>query len=166
MPAILPNLSDIGIPIDPPDPHSALFFDGTQWRVARVDDHGRVQVRGEDQIHSFAGVLAEDRLVIISGAGGYGDSDPCTAGEIWHVTNITAMNVTSPTTEITMDLRHDGVLYTFHWEAAAMAALKPWVWKGDLWLDPDDTVRAWFTGGLAGDSVRVRLVGEIMTLET
>lgn len=44
MPEIFPNLTDVGVPIAVPDPRSVLFFDGTQFRMGRVDAAGHLQV--------------------------------------------------------------------------------------------------------------------------
>jgi len=126
----------------------------------------RLVARGQDQLFSFKGVLAKPRSAVVSDAGGYIDSDPCPAGEIWCVTNITAYDRTSPTTEHRFQLNHNGVRYGFGHEAAAFAAYDASYWGGQRWLDPDDTVRTYFIGSLLGDTCDVVLTGYIMTLET
>jgi len=166
MPNIEPHLNDALNPVSPPEPRTALFWDGTHWHVPRVDDHGRVQVRGEDQLHSFLAVAGLARSAVISGAGGFVDSLPCLAGEIWHITNITAYDATSPTTQHTFILRHGGVDFEIDTEVAAIAAWQTTHYHGHVWLDENDTIRVYFIGGLVGDTCHVILTGHSMTLET
>lgn len=44
MPGIEPHLDDAAGDVSPPEPRSALFFDGTNFRVARVDADGHIQI--------------------------------------------------------------------------------------------------------------------------
>ena len=125
----------------------------------------RLKVRGEDQLFSFKGVLANTRNAVIFGANGYVDSQPVPANTIWCVTNFKAFNNTSPTTAHIYELNHDGARYGFGDEVAAFAAGDPSYWSGFLWLDPSDTIRVYFTGGLVGDTCYIVLTGYIMTLE-
>jgi len=125
----------------------------------------RLLVRGEDQLFSFKGVLANTRNAAISVANGYVDSQPVPANTIWCMTNFKAFNNTSPTTAHIYELNHDGARYGFGDEVAAFAAGGPSYWSGFLWLDPSDTIRVYFIGGLVGDTCYVVLTGYIMTLE-
>jgi len=125
----------------------------------------RLKVRGEDQLHSFAGVLGQSRNAVISGAGGYVDSQPCAAGQIWVVTGIVATDRTSATTRHEYHLFHNAVLYPKAERVAAFAVLGPSFWDGWVWLDPSDVIRVYFTGALAGDSCDVHVTGYTMTLE-
>ena len=125
----------------------------------------RLIVRGEDQLHSFEGVLCTVRNAAISGAGGFCDSPTCAAGYVWHVTAITATDATSPTTEHEYHERRAGVDYLFHRHTAAFPAWASSQWGGDLWLRDGDVIRVYFLGGLAGDSVWVRVLGEVFTEE-
>lgn len=165
MPEVLPKLDALGLPMSPPEPRAALFWDGTHWHVPRVDGSGRVQVRGEDQLHSFAGVLAVVNAAGLSANDGYIESPPCTAGRVWHVTNIYVVNTVSALTRVTMLLRHDGADYPFQTQTIALAILEPYSWHGHVWLDPSDTIRAHLVGGINNDACSIRLTGEIMTLE-
>ena len=122
-------------------------------------------VRGEDQLHSFAGVLALTHTAAISGDNGYIESPACSLGAIWHVTNIWTLNYTTATTRLTINLNHDAVEVPFHSQDLAASPAFPWTWGGDVWLDPSDTIRAYFAGGLAGDNCSIRMTGEYMTLE-
>ena len=125
----------------------------------------RLIVRGEDQLFSYKGTLHEFRAAAISGADGYVDSQPAPAGEIWVVTNIVARDRTTATTEHEHQLFHDGGEVRFGHVLAAMAADIFSYWSGWIWLDPSDTIRVYFLGGLAGDTCHVHLTGYIMTLE-
>lgn len=152
-------------PYHAPYPNAIVGWTGAIWHCLSVDGTGRLQVRGEDQLFSFGGVLAVTRTVAISGAGGYVDSVPCDAGEIWGVTNVYANDLTSPTTRHAYDLRHNGAAYGIGEVVAAFAAGVGTYWSGWVWLDSADVIRVYFVGGLAGDSCIVRLVGYRMTLE-
>lgn len=126
----------------------------------------RLLVRGMDQLFSFKAVLAEKINAIISGAGGFIDSDPCPANTIWCVTNIQAFDATNPTTEHRFQLRHDGISYGIGEQTAALAALDSSYWNGLTWLDYQDTIRVYYIGALAGDTCYILLSGYAMTLET
>ena len=124
-----------------------------------------LEVRGEDQLHSFAGVLARVQTGAISGPNGYIESPACSLGAIWHVTNVWAVDYTTATTRFTINLNHNAVEFPCHGRDLAAAAAFPWSWGGHVWLDPSDTIRAYFAGGLAGDNCSIRMTGEYMTLE-
>ncbi len=166
MPEIEPYLADDGVTrVSPPSPRTALFWDGTHWHVPRVDDEGRVQVRGEDQLFSYDQALVNRRQAVISGANGFLDSNSPPAGQIWRVANIAVLDATSPTTGHTYDLRRAGVNHTWYGVTAAMGVNVASFFHGDLWLDPGDVLRIWFWGSLVGDTCRIDLLGYQMTLE-
>ncbi len=166
MPEIEPFLADDGVTrVSPPSPRTALFWDGTHWHVPRVDDHGRVQVRGEDQLFSLKGLLVSRRAAVISGAGGFVDSATCPANEIWIVTTISVSDDTSPTTEHYADNRHPWATARINTDTQAFAAGQRSEWSGHTYLGHNGTIRANFVGGLAGDTCTVDLTGFIMTEE-
>jgi len=126
----------------------------------------RLLVRGMDQLFTLKGVLSAGRVAAISGAGGFLDSQTVPAGEYWIVTTISVADNTTPTTHHYVDNRHDGVNVRIYDELRAIGAAERTQWGGHVYLDPGDTVRAWFVGGLGGDSCVVDLNGYRMTLET
>jgi len=166
MPLIEPHVDDLDNSVSPPSPRSALFFDGTNWRVPRVDTHGRVQVRGEDQLFTFKESLASTRTAAISGADGFIDSVGPVAGLVWKVTNVRSINKTSPTTRHHYYMMEGGVHFGLNEVVAALAAGDPAFYNGEVWLEPGQTVRVYFTGGLVADQCQVDLTGCTMTKET
>jgi len=151
---------------EPPSPRTALFWNGTAWQWALVDTAGRLQVRGEDQLFSMKGVLTSLKAGVISGAGGYYESDTPPAGEYWVVTGIAAADNTSPTTAHTYYLHHGADIAMFYDQLQAFATFQPSSWSGHAYLGPGDVIRAGFIGALAADACMVHLIGYIMTLET
>lgn len=126
----------------------------------------RLLVRGMDQVFSFRSVLATTRGATISGAGGFVDSLPCAAGEIWIVTAASAYDQTSATTRQLYCHRHVGTNYVLAEWTEAMPALKEGFHRGWTPLVENDTIRVYFIGALAGDICSVTTSGYIMTLET
>lgn len=231
MPEVHPLLDALGGSMGPPEPRTALFWDGTHWHFALVDAAGHLQVdtvtsalpagaateatlatlateatlaafaaagataanqalilaqlqliedmrdalqsvatdrlivRGEDQLFSFKGVLADDRSAAVSGADGWLDSPTVPAGEIWVVTAGLAMDWTTPTTRHMWYNRHDGADYKFTDLAGAFTGGFGSEWEGHIYLDPSDTIRVTFLGSLVGDNCQIVLNGYIMTLE-
>jgi len=129
-------------------------------------DTDRLIVRGEDQLFSFKGVLAVEESAVISGVNGSINSDACPAGEIWVVTNVTAADVTTATTEISFMVVHNGTPVLFANTRRAIAIAEYVGWSGHVYLDEDDYIAAAFAGGLALDQCRIRLTGYRMTVET
>lgn len=123
-------------------------------------------VEGQDQLFSFQQRLASSRNAVISGAGGYSDSHPVTAGSIWKVINIRAVDITSPTTAHIYLIQRGANFWYFYEPAAALAANVSSYFYQELWLEPTDVVRVYFVGGLAGDSCNVTLLGYEMTKAT
>ncbi|MBU1067167.1 hypothetical protein KKE60_05240 [Patescibacteria group bacterium] len=142
-----------------------LGWDGTDYYVMRTDAAGRHQVRGEDQLFSFKGVLAIRVTAVISGANGFIATPAVPVGEVWVVTTITAQDSTSATTNMEFRIDHDGTLIMIHAEWQAFVAWQGAVWSGHTYLDPGDYVRADFAGGLVGDNCLLYVTGYRMTLE-
>jgi len=171
----------------PPSPRTALFWNGTAWQWALVDAAGRLQidvvdaaglqdalqsvatdrliVRGEDQLFSFRERLGSTRTAAISGAGGFIASNPVPAGRVWKVTNIHASDLTSPTTSHAFAIQRGAATYYFNQNTAAFAIGEGSFYNGEVWLEPTDVVRVWFTGGLGADNCIVTLTGYEMTKE-
>ncbi|MBA7613091.1 hypothetical protein ES703_20334 [subsurface metagenome] len=172
---------------EPPSPRTALFWNGTAWQWALVDAAGHLQidvqtilglegalqsvgtdrliVRGEDQLFSFLGTLANARTADISGADGFVDSTPVAAGEVWAITHVVPSDNTSPTTAHRADVDHDGGAFRVSRQVTAFAAAIASYHTIAVFLDPSDFIRVYFTGGLVGDKCTVRLHGYRMTLE-
>lgn len=125
----------------------------------------RLIVRGENQLFSFAGKLLSRSDVVVSGAGGYGDSASPPANRVWVVTNIAASDRTSPTTQHTHVLQDGLLVSTFYREVQAFAATDVSIWGGHVYLVEGDVIRIYFAGSLVGDTVRIDLTGYTMTLE-
>jgi len=125
----------------------------------------RLKVRGENQLFSVSNVLALAKAAAISGAGGFLDTTPVTAGEYWVVTTIVAGDNTNPVTRIVMNNRHNGTNVTIKDETAAFAVGIRSVWQGFTLLDASDTIRCDYVGALAGDIVAIDITGYSMTLE-
>ncbi|GAJ19150.1 unnamed protein product, partial [marine sediment metagenome] len=85
-----------------PSPRTALGYDGTDFHALKVDSKRRLSVRGEDQLFSYKEPLLNTRNAAISGADGYSNSNTVSEGEVWVVTSVSAIDMTSPTTEIIM----------------------------------------------------------------
>ncbi len=125
----------------------------------------RLIVRGEDQLISHRANLASSRTAVISGAGGYVASHFVPAGEIWKVTNIAAVNVTTATTAHNLRVRTGAASYIIKNDVAAYGAGAVSDLQGEWWLDPTDEIWVYFIGGLVGDTCEVHLIGLVMTLE-
>lgn len=125
-----------------------------------------VHVEGEDQVFTLKGPLADSVNAELSGDDGWIASTPVGAGDYWIVTNIEARNGDTALTSIRLQHRHGVVLYGFGGETRAIAIGERWYWNHWLCADPEDQVRAYMYGGLAGDSCQLRLTGYIMTLAT
>jgi len=156
---------DYIIPEGAPMPRAMLGWDGADYRVPRMRADGALQVRGEDQLFSFKGVLVETRTAVVSGASGYIESIVVPAGEVWVVTTLAARDSTSPITSIYFQARHDGVNVEVYSEWGAFVAYQSAVWSGHTYLDPGDTIRVGFAGSLVGDSCILDITGYRMTLE-
>ncbi len=153
------------IPTGAPVPVAVLGWDGTNFRVIRVHTSHRLIVRGENQLHSFGGVLAEERTAVISGANGYVDSVACPAGQILHVTTICARDQTNNTTGTRYFMMHNAALRAIGDTRVAVVANEYECLYGHWWLDVNDYFRIYFDGALAGDTCRVTYTGELFTLE-
>lgn len=126
----------------------------------------RLIVRGEDQLPSIKGVLCKAATAVISGDDGFILSPAVPPNTYWLITTAVARDDTTPVTEIRLSNLHDAVDYEIDSQLKAFAAGERHSWTGLTLLDPSDTIRALFIGGLAGDNVRLRLTGLTMTKET
>lgn len=126
----------------------------------------RLIVRGEDQLFSFKGVLALFVGAVISGAEGYIGTFVVPDDEIWVVTTTQGWNNTTAVAAIRFENVHNAGRTPYHQEQKAFAISERSTWGGHTYLDPGDTVRVYFIGGLAGDACEMAVTGYIMTLET
>jgi len=126
----------------------------------------RLQVRGEDQLFSFKGVLALHSTDVLADDDGSLDSPAVPAGEIWVVTTVVVCDSTSPCASIVVANFHDGAGFEIEREVKAFAIGERKNWGGHTYLDPSDTIRVTFYGGKAGDTCHVWITGFRMTLET
>jgi len=165
-----------------------LGFTGTDFYAVKVDTSGHLQVdvltvadlrtalhsvntdelvvRGENQLFSFYGMLANQRSATISGAGGYVDSNSPATGEIWVVTNIIAINYTAATTTHGYSVWVNEQLTGFHRQTEAFGIGVHSMWNGHLYLTKPAVVRVYFVGATAGNTCQVHLTGYVMTKES
>jgi len=125
----------------------------------------RLQVRGEDQLFTFKGVLALRSYGPVSRAGGDRDSAAVPAGEIWVVTSVVAGDTTTATTRQYIMNRHNGADVNIHDEIRAFTTSERIRWSGHTYLDVGDVIRVGFIGSLAGDNCVVDITGYRMTTE-
>ena len=156
---------DYIIPEGAPMPRALLGWNGADYYVIRSDAGGRLQVRGEDQLFSFKGVLALRVAAVVSGVDGFIASGVVPAGEIWVVTTITARDSTSPTTAMEFRNYHDATEVLIHAQLQAFVAWEAAVWVGHTYMDPADYIRVDFIGALVGDNCYLYVTGYRMTLE-
>ena len=124
-----------------------------------------LQVRGENQLWSYAQVLGSYLTSVVSGADGYCASPVVPAGQVWIVTTAAACLIPRASTVHRYYNNHDAFSYLFHRQAAAFAAAEHTTWSGITYLDPGDDIRVYFTGAQAADTGEVALTGYRMTLE-
>lgn len=149
-----------------PFPRTMLGHDGTDFHAIKVGADGGPIVRGEDQLFSFKSTLLSVRNHAISDADGYSDSHIVPAGEVWVVTSVSVIDMTSPTTEVIIQIRRGASNYYFHEEEAYKSAGRAWTVQCAKHLTVDDLVRVYFIGGLAGDECWITLTGHRMTKES
>ncbi|GAI88225.1 unnamed protein product [marine sediment metagenome] len=149
-----------------PSPVTPLGYDGTDFHALKVDSKRRLSVRGEDQLLSFKEPLLSMRNYTISGADGLCNSHTPPAGEVWVVTSVSAIDMTSPTTEVIMTIARGASVHYFHTEEIAKGAGKAWTVQCEKHLVMNDFVQVYFIGGLEGDQCWVTVTGHIMTLES
>jgi len=126
----------------------------------------RFLVRGMDQLHSYLEPMAHITSGPISGAGGFIDSGTPADGLVWHITHIATRDDTSPITACLLQPRVLAGATISHHEIRAIPANTYIPFACNIWLEHDDTMRAFFTGALAGDTVRILLTGQAFTKET
>ena len=88
-------------PVYVPKPAGMLCWDGTDFWAVKGDSSGQLKVKvispGNDQLMSYKSSLYSESYGAISGANGYRDSAAVPAGEVWHVTVITAYDTNTTT---------------------------------------------------------------------
>ena len=141
-----------------------LGFDGTNFSALRVDTSGRLKVRGEDQLFSYQGSVANQSRGVPSGAGGYRESASPPAGTIWVITNLSAGDITTATTEHFYGLQRGVVGHAVYVTRAAFAANQRTNYATRLYLVPGDTIRVTFTGSLVTDDCALDIIGYSMTI--
>ena len=141
-----------------------LGFDGTNFSALRVDTTGRLKVRGEDQLISYQGSVADRCVGVPSGAGGYRESASPPAGTIWVITRIAGYDLTTATTIHSYALVRGGLLYNLAMEVGTFAIGYLTSFVGPIYLIPGDTVRCYLTGALVTDTCGVILQGHSMTI--
>jgi len=126
----------------------------------------RLLVRGQDQIHSFKDIARVVAVDTVSGADGFLDTPPVPAGQIWVITNVRAVDGTTPTTDHWYIARTLAFDYEFDRQTAAFAAGLPSFSHNWVWLKQNDVIRVQFIGSLAGDICAITAIGHVMTKET
>ncbi len=157
MPEILPS--------HVPSPRTALFWDGTAYRPGRIADDGTLQVRGEDQLHSFQDTLEVYVTGALTAADGYLESPAVPAGDLWVITNIILENATRNITSSRWCRVSGGVVYCFGCVTRAIPLAERTCWYGWEWAKPSDTIRGEFVGGQIGDVCHMWITGHRMSLE-
>lgn len=174
-------------PTGAPNPRAVLGWDGTTWRVIRVDLGGavyvnavallglentlqsvaldRLQVRGQDQLLSIDAKLRQWVQSVPSGAGGYIETGAVPAGEYWVVTSIGVRDTATPLTAVLFYPWSDGQNMVVKHEVAAIAANIWTTWDGFIVLDDGDRIRCYLTGALAADLCQLSVMGYVMTVE-
>jgi len=109
--------------------------------------------------------MTNESTGVISGANGYRASGSPPAGQVWVVTTIVARDFTSPLTEMRFVNAHNASLIEIWADLKAFAANERGVWSGHTIIDTGDAIRAYFNGGLVGDTTTIWLTGYRMTVE-
>jgi hypothetical protein len=180
------------IPLTIFNPRSLLGYDGTDFRMVKIDTDGqlsvvvdnqltdlanllnalksvntdKLQVRGSDQLISYKGRLCSEKGGAISGNGGYLASAAVPADTIWHVTRLYGYNETTATTVHIWNVSFGNHNYPFYRQAASFGTSIPSLCECDLWLVEGDVIRLYFTGGLANDTCRLWVHGHTMSVES
>jgi len=129
-------------------------------------DSDRLLTRGQDQLFSYKGTLAQARAATVSGANGYVESLSPPEGEIWCLANIAALLTERATTTHKYRFWHNSYSFMLQDIVASIAAATATNRIITLFLHHNDTIRVWFMGSQTGDTGRVDLTGYIMTPET
>ena len=150
-----------------PKPAGMLCWDGANFWAVKGDASGRVAVNAlsvtPDQLPSYKSSLYSESYGAISGANGYRNSAAVPAGEVWHVTAITAYETNRTTSEQNYSIIIDDHNYWLYQVVGTLGAYVHTQWYGELWLEAGAFVRAYFIGSAAGDTVGLWLHGQRMT---
>lgn len=124
-----------------------------------------LQVRGQDQLFSFAAPLG-DRVT--------GNPDPATfqlsssivpAGQVWVVTTIVGVDYSTPLTAMYFSLLRGVTGYEVWGQVRAFGIADYGVWAGHLYLQENDHIAIAYGGALVTDTCGLFLNGHIMTKE-
>jgi len=141
-----------------------LGFDGTNFSALLIDTSGRLKVRGEDQLISYQGSVANRSLGVPSGAGGYRESATPPAGTVWVITHVTGGDDTTATTKHQYRLRRGGADLVVYETIAAFAIGQKSSLSSRIYMIPGDTLRLHLTGSLVADSCVLDIHGHSMTI--
>lgn len=152
------------IPLETPNPVTPLGMTSTpDWHVIKVDDDGRVYVRGEDQFITFKEQYLE-RVTEITSTGGtvtlYGSFVP--QGEIWIVTSVLSWDVDSSIDRINIGIWDGSVFYQVCHETPA-GPNQAVSFTGQVYLVEGNCVRATFQGTTVDDNLNMHICGYKMT---
>lgn len=135
-------------------------------RLFTADGREKIQAKGEDQLFSFKGVLAEAEGTTPSADDGYIESDAVPEGEIWVVTNVVVRDGDRGLTCVDFAVYRDTAYRYFHSVTAAIAAGQRVPWSGHVYLDYQDVIRCYLIGSLDADNCAIWLTGYRMTKES
>lgn len=124
-----------------------------------------IQARGENQLFSYREPLVAVGNLVTPGAGDYNvDLAGCTAGQVWVVTTIMAINTVSVCTWIGLINRTGAVSY-FLKRDDSPTITEGISWAGHTYLENPDFIRARFIGCGGADNLSVYVTGYRMNKE-
>jgi len=159
--------------------------DGTDWEKILIDASRRLvvavasvvaqdaQMHGhydgawqkQPLIFGYGGVIAERESDASAPAGlNTFTTTPVPAGEIHIINTLSAINYNSITTNLHIDMNHDGAFYGFYREPDVAAATMALV-NGPIVLDAGDYIRCRFYGVTLNDSLAFDITGYKMDLD-
>jgi len=124
-----------------------------------------LQVRGEDQVFSYARPLGDRVMGNPYGIYFQQDSGIVPAGEVWVVTTVVGVDYTRVLTGMTWGLVRGVVGYEVWGSTRAFAVAEYGVWSGHLYMEEGDHLTISYTGAQAADTCGIFLNGYIMTKE-
>jgi len=125
----------------------------------------RLQVRGEDQLFSYAEPLVVRTQGNPTGIYHVMASAAVPAGQVWVVTTIASADYTTALTSMDFTKTH-GVIGIGLWQSIrAFAIAELGFWGGHIYMEEGDVVTVSYGGGLNTDTCIIFLNGYIMTKE-